>query len=183
MVDGQLTCPDCREREVASIGIGYEAREAIGLVSRLRGLAGVVAAGLVIAVIAFLVGGVGALSSGAPALAGSSGNGSPIDLVQRHYSEIAAGRLDVAWRELSPSFQKQVDYTAWANSYAGSRIEPSGLQISAESPSSATVVGSATVTSSAGTSDVVQGQWTLRLIGGEWRLDSATFLTSVEAQR
>ena len=182
LVDGQLTCPDCRGRDAVTFGPPQPARRKWSW-PRSLGVGGAAAIGLVIALVALLAAGVVVLPGSANAQAGSSASVTPTELVLRHYAELSAGSYETAWQQLSPSFQKQVDFATWANSNAGSRVEPSDLVIASQTPTSATVVGSATVTSSAGTSAVVQGQWTVVLIDGAWRLDSISFMSSVEARR
>jgi hypothetical protein len=181
MVDGQLTCPDCRQREDVPSQYGAQAPQAGRGGSRILAVAGVLAAGLVLAVAALLLAGVVALSGSVNAQAGSSGEPAPTDLIQRHYADLAAGEYQAAWQQLSPSAKSQVEFSAWANSYAGTQIAPSALEVASQSPTSATVVGDVTISSGSTVASLGRGQWTLTLVDGAWRLDTTIFTSATDS--
>ncbi len=183
MVDGQLTCPDCRQRQDAAYSVVAPSTLAARWPFRALAVAGIAALGVVIAVVALLFAGLVAHSGSANALADSTGAGSPADLVQRHYAVLASGDYQTAWQQLSPSFQSQVQYAAWANPYAGSRIEPSKLDVSSQSGTSATVVGDVTITSDQAAPTIGRGQWTLSLVDSGWRIDTASFMSAMSEER
>jgi hypothetical protein len=183
MVDGQLTCPDCREREVAPSRQMQQVPQEAASWRRALGVVGVTALALVIALVVLLAAGVVALPGSVSAQTGASGSSGLTDLVERHYALIEGGEYQLAWQQLSPSAQSRAGYAEWANSYAGTRITPSALEVSSLSAAEATVVGDVAIGSDGAAQETSRGQWTLCLVDGAWRLDSSSFTSAVSRQR
>lgn len=180
-IDGQTTCHDCARR--ASVPQSIVPRPPRQVRSRqwLLEMLGVVAIAVLIALVALVGAGVVALPRGVNAQAGATGTAAPIDLVQRHCADLAAGEYEAAWQQLSPSAQKLVEFTSWADSYAGFRIEPSKLEVASQSSTSAVVVGDVTITAGSLAPTAGRGPWTLTLVDSAWRIDSIIFTSATSS--
>ena len=106
-----------------------------------------------------------------------SGTG-PADAVRQHYAYINARNFPSAWGMLTPRFRSGLSYENWARGFETTRgVQTPSVAVSGQSGDTATVALTVISDDSTPTGQArktFQGTWSVILVDGIWKLDSAS---------